>query len=147
MGIDLIVIGDGPEKAKMEQITNQITFTGWISGDEIESYLLEARAFIFPTLWYEGMPMSVLECSSYGVPTILPDTCSAVEVVKNNVTGFVYKQGDYESLKRSVERSLDNKVLGPISDNIYSYFMSKDYSTLRHCYELIELYNEMLGEN
>ena len=144
--IKIVVIGDGPEREIMDSITDKLIYSGWISGEEVEEYIQQARAFIFPTLWYEGMPMSVLECSAYGVPTILPNTCSAVEVVKDGETGFVYEQGNYEDLKRCIEQSLDNDLLERISHNIYNYFYSKDYSNIRHCNELKDLYREMLKD-
>ncbi|MDB8553977.1 glycosyltransferase family 4 protein [Turicibacter sanguinis] len=144
LGIKLVIIGDGPERANMEKISQNLIFSGWLSQEEVENYITKARAFIFPTLWYEGMPMSVLECSAYGVPTILPDTCSATEIIKDNYTGFVYKQGDYEDLKRCVRQSLDNEILEKISLNVYQYFHSKDYSTQRHCRDLITLYKKII---
>lgn len=146
LGIKIVIIGDGPEKEAMDSITTNLIYSGWISSEEVERYIKEARAFIFPTLWYEGMPMSVLECSAYGVPTILPDTCSAVEIVKDGETGFVYEQGNYKDLKRCIEQSLNNEILEQVSQNIYDYFYSKDYSNVRHCIELNNLYREMLHD-
>lgn len=146
LDIKIVIIGNGPEKEKMESISSKLIYSGWVTEDEVNEYISKARAFIFPTLWYEGMPMSILECSAYGVPTILPDTCAATEVVKDELTGFVYKQGDYEALKQCIIKSKDDDLLDKIGQNIYNYFYSKDYSNFRHCQQLVSLYNQMLND-
>lgn len=55
-------------------IDDQVTWVGFVSGKEKAKLFQKADIFIHMSL-SEGMPMSVLEALSYGVPTIISKTC------------------------------------------------------------------------
>lgn len=80
----------------------KIVFCGWVDGEEKEKFILKGKGLIFPSLWYEGSPLTILEMKSCGIPCIVPDKCAASEDIKDGFTGFVFQTGSLYSLKKAI---------------------------------------------
>ena len=78
-----IVVGDGSEKKYLENKYKNIEFVGWKDKNEVQKYIYDSRGFIFPTLWYEGAPLTPLEFMSQGIPCAISDKCAGTEYIKN----------------------------------------------------------------
>lgn len=83
--IQFIWCGDGELKSKLT--SPNIKCTGWIERKELENYLANADIYLSTSLW-EGLPLSVLEAMSIGLPVVLSDCVGNRDLVKNN--GFLY---------------------------------------------------------
>lgn len=83
--IQFIWCGDG--ELKSELTSPNIKCTGWIERKELENYLANADIYLSTSLW-EGLPLSVLEAMSIGLPVVLSDCVGNRDLVKNN--GFLY---------------------------------------------------------
>jgi glycosyltransferase involved in cell wall biosynthesis len=86
----LEVLGDGPERAKLEQLAvdlglkEKVIFHGWVAQDTATRYFQTADVFVLPSL-YECGGAVVLEAMAVGIPVIatrwggpadyLDDTC------------------------------------------------------------------------
>ncbi len=83
--LDSVVIGDGSEfdRLKSKYKNTTIKFTGWLDKENISKYLIKARMLIFPSLWYEGAPLTPLEVMNYGIPCVISNCCSATEYIEN----------------------------------------------------------------
>lgn len=74
----LSIIGDGPLAPELREIAPRgVDFVGWLSRDEVTRRLLSARAFIFPSAWYEPFGMVLIEALSAGVPIIATNASEA----------------------------------------------------------------------
>ncbi|MEM1333745.1 MAG: glycosyltransferase, partial [Actinomycetota bacterium] len=70
-GLHLTIIGDGPLAPTLREAAPRgVHFGGWIAGDEVRRRLLGARAFVFPSEWYEPFGMVLLEAMSAGLPIV-----------------------------------------------------------------------------
>jgi len=68
-GRKLVVVGDGPEREKLEQMAgNTVTFTGRVSDEQLKQLYRGAKGLIFPS--YEDYGIVPLEAQSWGVPVI-----------------------------------------------------------------------------
>ena len=82
--IELILIGDGSLRNTIEnyieknKINNYLKLKGWLKSKEIKNYLKEADIFVLPS-WQEGMPNSLIEAVSSGIPSVV----SSVGVIPN----------------------------------------------------------------
>lgn len=76
------VIGDGPMLEELKEKYPEIEFTGWLSRTEMIPYIQKSKAFVFPSKWYEGSPLTVVEMMSFGLPCIVSDASSATENVR-----------------------------------------------------------------
>ena len=59
----------------------------------------------------EGLPTTILEAMSCGLPVVATDVGSVHEVVKDGVTGFVVPPKDCKALARAVSTLLNNPGL------------------------------------
>ena len=92
-----IVVGDGKQKKKLENMYPNIEFVGWKSKEEVKRYMREANALIFPSLWYEGAPLTILEAQNLGTPCIINKNTAASEFL---IYGNLYET--YEDLKKCI---------------------------------------------
>lgn len=83
--IQFIWCGDG--ELKSELTSSNVKCTGWIERKELENYLANADIYLSTSLW-EGLPLSVLEAMSIGLPVVLSDCVGNRDLVENN--GFLY---------------------------------------------------------
>ena len=102
--IQFIWCGDGELKSELTSFN--IKCTGWIERRELESYLVNADIYLSTSLW-EGLPLSVLEAMSIGLPIVLSDCVGNRDLVENN--GFLYNN-NIEAVK-SINKLLKNKML------------------------------------
>lgn len=94
---DLIftIVGDGPTfgfiKNKAQQLKlNNVRLIGY--SDEPQKYLSSADIYLTSSLW-EGLPFSVIEALSFGLPIIASDTEGHREIVSNCKCGNLYRLG------------------------------------------------------
>ncbi|MFS2224582.1 glycosyltransferase [Pantoea sp. B65] len=99
--IHLTIVGDSVNGETEKVPLKNITYTGWVKSTEIERYFVNADALVIPSRW-EGFAMVPLEAMSYGLPVISSDSTSFPEVVKDQVTGYLFKNGDAEELKEKI---------------------------------------------
>lgn len=100
----LILVGDGPERGKVEQICrerelcNSITFIG--SLPLIEEILVGADLFLLPSE-SESFGLAALEAMSCEVPVIATTAGGLPEVVTDGETGFLRPVGDVDGMARA----------------------------------------------
>lgn len=140
LGLKGLVLGDGELKQEYEKKYPHIKFVGWVSGKEKDKYIRRGKALVFPSRWYEGAPLTILEMKSYGIPCIVPDRCAASEEIEDGKTGFVFKTGDLESLTNCITKYENSDTHG-MQKNITEQFSSSDYSLENYSKKLIEIYN------
>ena len=85
--LKFIFVGDGEDLAQCQELVNiagmseRVIFPGW-SLDK-EKWLRQFDLFLLYSLW-EGLPLSILEAMSYGLPIIASDIKGNRELVDNN---------------------------------------------------------------
>lgn len=143
LGISLNIIGSGvlfdDLKNKYCDVNN-IKFLGWQSKEEVFFKLKNARALLFPSLWYEGAPLTIFEAMSFGIPCIISNTSAATDFV-NNDNGYVYNTGNVEELKKCLIASYDNQ---DIKTKSQKFFDCKGFinSDIDYYNMLVDVYNK-----
>ena len=144
LNLNGIVLGDGYLKDILSKKYPQVLFTGWVTGKEKEKFIRKGKALVFPSLWYEGAPLTIVEMQSYGLPCIVPNMCAASEEVIDNETGFVFDSGNISSLKEAILKfeKCDENIM---QKKILKNFCAEKYSVQRHIENLIQIYQEILS--
>jgi N-acetyl-alpha-D-glucosaminyl L-malate synthase BshA len=105
----LLMVGDGPERGRVEQhcrdtdACNSITFIG--SLPLIEEVLVGADLFILPSET-ESFGLAALEALSCKVPVISTNVGGLPEVVIDGENGFLHEVGDVEGMAASALKLL-----------------------------------------
>lgn len=104
-----------------EMLGDQFDYCGIVSGERKCQFLRSLDLFVMPT-FFEGLPMSLLECMSYGVVPVITPVGSIPTVVTNNMNGLFIKVQDTDSIVDAVASLSANRVrLMNISKNAREY--------------------------
>lgn len=117
----IIFGGDGEiekYKALAEElgIADRCEFHGWVTGGEREALFERAAVYCLPSK-NEGMPMSVLEAMSRGIPTVATAVGGVPRVIESGVNGFLIKVDDANNLALLINKLLfDSELRKEIGD-------------------------------
>lgn len=92
---------------KQKNLDEAFRFHGWVDCEKKYKLLRNADLFVLPS-YFEGLPMSILEAVSYGLPVIATDVGSIDEAVAEGENGFLIKPGDIELLTEYILWMIDN---------------------------------------
>jgi glycosyltransferase involved in cell wall biosynthesis len=135
-----IVVGDGYLKKELERKFPNVEFKGWLSGEEKRNVVSSAKCFVFPSLWYEGAPLTIVEMKSRGVPCVVPDSCAASEEIEDGISGCIFESGRLDSLKTAILK-IEWADLQLMQNNIIKSFDAPKYSLKSHADSLIAIYD------
>ncbi|MCU0818681.1 MAG: glycosyltransferase family 4 protein [Beijerinckiaceae bacterium] len=144
-GLTPVFVGDGPAVPMLKARFPEATFLGWHDAKGVRRRLREARALVFPSLWYEGQPLTVLESLSLGTPVITSDGCAGRESVRDGETGLWFRHMDEEDLARAIRVLMRDDVARAMSEAAYRRYWTEPFTIDRHCARLEAVYGEMLA--
>ncbi len=137
-----IVLGDGYLLGELRIKYKDIIFKGWCDKEEMMIYLRWARALVFPSSWYEGAPLVIMEMLQYGIPCIVSDISSASEIIDDGKNGYIFKNNDIEALSDAMEKIAIEPEEGMrrLSLNAQSSFAKHKISIEMYADELMKFY-------
>jgi glycosyltransferase involved in cell wall biosynthesis len=99
----LIIIGDGPDRARLEKMADdRIEFLGRQPDKIVNYYAARCRALLFPG--EEDFGMAPLEANAAGRPVIAYRAGGAVETVVDGKTGVFFDQPNALALSEAIEQ-------------------------------------------
>ena len=99
----LIVIGDGPDRARLEKLADdRIEFLGRQPDKIVNYYAARCRALLFPG--EEDFGMAPLEANAAGRPVIAYRAGGAVETVVEGKTGMFFDQPNARALSEAIDQ-------------------------------------------
>ena len=101
--VTLKVVGTGPllRSLKKSNTNKEVEFLGPLNNEIVLNLIQNSRAVITATKLYEGQPTLLCEASSFGVPSVFPETGGISEFFPEN---YIYKfnQYDYKDLEKKL---------------------------------------------
>ena len=137
-------VGDGPIAGEIAQRYPEARLLGWQDAEGVRSAMRAARALVFPSFWYEGQPLTVLEAKSLGVPVIVSDACAGREEVEDGVTGLWFKSQDVPDLTRALEAMRDDERVAAMSHAAYAAYWRRPPTLDLHVERITAVYSQML---
>lgn len=112
--IEVLIIGDGPQKNSLENFIEieKLDFTsllGSLPREEIFVNLKESDIFVLISKW-EGLPITILEAMSCGLPVIASEVGGIPEAVDKNC-GILIKNSEINELSLALFQLIQNKEL------------------------------------
>lgn len=99
------IAGDGPLRDQVQQAakTNpSILYLGKLNTEEVKKEMMKCTALIFPSLWFEGMPMTIIEAFATGTPVIASRLGAMQYMIKDQINGILFEPGDQQDLSRVI---------------------------------------------
>lgn len=110
----LVIIGDGPEGARLKARTHELGLTNHVRFLErqpkhaLGAAIVGADVFVLNTA-YEGLSHQLLEVMALGVPVVTTDVGGNPELIKDTVTGILVPYDDQNELIGGIERAVTHE--------------------------------------
>lgn len=113
--VPLKIVGDGPLAVALQDVCRQegltVEFLGMQSRGTVARLMQEARALVFPSLWYECMPLTILEAWAAGAPVIASDLGAMSEMISDGKNGLLFRAGSSDDLVEKVRLITSDSAL------------------------------------
>ena len=147
--VPLIIVGDGPD---MQRIMNKygqpanIRFVGKQSREAVLDLMKKCRALVFPSIWYEGLPLTIIEALATGTPVIASGQGAMSEMIEDGKNGLHFSTGDAVALTKAVSEFERQVGTG---DHSYYAHARQSYLDQYHpeqCYnQIMEIYQHLVS--
>lgn len=136
----LIIAGDGPQAENIRQLaatTDNIDYLGLQPAETVIAYMKQAKALIFPSTWYEGMPMTIIEAFATGTPVLASRLGSMVEMIEEGKNGFLFEPGNMDDLHELIKKIKWKEELyaGPRNSYLEKYSEEAHYNNILKIYK------------
>ena len=146
----LLLVGNGADK---EPYQSQIRNNKMVSRIHLAGYRHDAPELIAassilvqPSTAGEGLPRVILESLAYGTPVIASANKGSMEIIEDNINGYIVPLADPDSLAKSIQKIYQSpdklKILAKNSKNKLLNEMSHQLTTEKY----IEFFNSLINK-
>ncbi|MGD9168502.1 MAG: glycosyltransferase family 4 protein [Candidatus Thiodiazotropha sp.] len=140
-GVKAVFVGDGADRQAIVNENPEALITGWQTPEQVQQWISKARCLVFPSLWYECMPLVPFEVLARGVPIIVGAWSAGAEPVKHKENGLIFQHQTVESLKSAIEELKDDKH--SVFKNV-RHSMKETPGLDQHLNRLLDVYSKIL---
>ena len=136
--INFVCAGKGELEEEMNAAEN-ITNLGFKSGYELRELIAKAKCSVYPSIWYENCPYSVMESIMLGTPVIGANIGGLPELIENERTGLLFESGNVDALKKAIEKLQDDSL----AERMHKNCLTKSFISVEQYYDkLIKIYTQ-----
>lgn len=146
--VKLLLIGDGSERTKLENLSNRlnlqknIIFMGFLPNKTIPKYMIVSDIFVLPSL-SESFGIVNIEAMYCSLPIVATNVGGIPEIVVNEINGFLVEPKNPHQIAEKVILLLkDNKLRDKVSK--YNRENAKEYSWEKVVDKLEEVYKSVI---
>lgn len=160
-GIDLIIevarhhpeipfklAGAARDKYLIENLPANIELMGYLSGNDLKDFYVNARFFVMASRCYEGFAMAILEGAAYSKPMIAPDHGGFTEIIGagDDAIGLLFEPGNAMALDAAVSKLWNDETLARSLGRMANGKLKARYSTDVIAQQWESLLNSMRNE-
>ncbi len=151
MGRDmkLIIVGDGPERASLEQFTRELGVQDAVifTGERLDAvrFFSLFDIFVLPSL-SEGISMTILEGMVSNTPVIASNVGGNNELITDGVNGFLFESENLDGLVQTILRVADHPEDARNAVRQSRQKVEREYSFERMVSQYEEIYHSAVGQ-
>ncbi len=150
LSIPLKIVGDGPmgealrQQVQTKGLGEAIAFLGRQNKATVLELMHNAQFLVFPSIWYEGFPLTIAEAFACGLPVLAAKLGSMAEIVENKVTGLHFEVSNSQDLANKINWAISNpEALAAMGKNARCTYEAK-YTPKVNYQQLIEIYQQVI---
>ncbi len=137
--IPIWIVGEGELESELNGQEN-IILKGKLAYDKTLALIKNANALILPSLWYEGMPMTILEAFALKTLVITSDLGAMQSIIRHKENGLLFQPGSAKDLIDNLNFALNNANASALmTDNGYTDYETR-YSVESCAAQLSDIY-------
>lgn len=127
------------------EVDDIVKYKGWLNNEEKKKVFRDVAINILPS-YNEGLPMTILETMSYGIPNISTNVAAIPEIIDDSC-GILVDPGDVNRIVQAITMLISDPNLRiEMSNN--SYNKVKQYCSIeKHKNDIFEIYKNVLNED
>ena len=115
LGINVAIVGDGPERKFLEKLANHdcsttYTFFGNLPSQSVHQIMDSSRVYALISS-YEGLSFSLIEAMSIGMPIITSNIPANTKIIQNGFSGLVVDVDKANEFRDTLSRLLSDEEL------------------------------------
>jgi glycosyltransferase involved in cell wall biosynthesis len=139
------IVGEGSEMTELEGVKN-IELLGQTSREKTLELIREAKALLFPSRLYEGMPMTILEAFALKTPVIATNFGAMASMIEHKKNGLLFSLDSLSQLKENVKFALNENVkISEIANHAYEEYL-KHYSKQANYEKMMAVFNDLISK-
>lgn len=148
---ELIIAGDGPARAYLEQVTrtlnlqDNVSFLGMVPHDQVPA-LYRSSSFFVTASAFETQGLVILEAMLSGLPVVAAAKWGPTELVTNGRNGYLFEAGNIDGCANAMKKLLDDKnKLKTLGKNARQFALQFDVPRVTK--KLITVYQSLLNQS
>lgn len=137
--IPLLLVGNGPLAAWVNTQTDEwIRYRPKVEKNTLQELYRKCAALVFPSIWPEGQPLTVIEAQQAGAIVIAARSANLEKMIHHEETGLLYEAKENDALWKAISQlnGYDLVTKNKLSANAYRYFKAQ-YTEETH-YQILE---------
>jgi len=138
--VQLVIVGDGPARQKLERTLPCALFVGYKSGEELAAHYASFDIFVH-TGKHETFCQSIQESLASGVPVIAPHSGGPLDLVQHGRTGFLLDTSNASDLIAAFELLSDARTRSLMGSTARESVIHRTWENVNN--ELIDHYRDL----
>ena len=140
--VQLVIVGDGPEREALEKLIPTAVFTGALYGEELAVAFASLDVFVHPGR-FETFCQAIQEAQASGLPVVAPRAGGPVDLVEDGVSGFLLDPERFvEQLPDAVGKIIADGALEGFAAAALTRVQGKTWPAL--CEQLMGYYQQAI---
>ena len=140
--VQLVIVGDGPEREALEKLMPTAVFTGALYGEELAVAFASLDVFVHPGR-FETFCQAIQEAQASGLPVVAPRAGGPVDLVEDGVSGFLLDPERFvEQLPDAVGKIIADGALEGFAAAALTRVQGKTWPAL--CEQLMGYYQQAI---
>ncbi len=137
------VVGTGPLASSLPA-HGRVRTRGWQDPPQVYESMRRAAYLLFPSLWYEGFPRTLVEAFACGLPVIASRMGAMAELIEDGRTGLLFQSGSaVELADRIAWAEAHPEAMREMGANARAEYEAK-YTPEKNYWQLMTIYADAI---